>query len=212
MFIRSVAACLMLLAAFSAPAQDLDPVLAGTQIRVRVAAAPLSADRQLRATAGATTTTVDANGPGGEVVVTITDAIDPALQTELDALEKKEAKLLHKVWVAPDFSEAFDNLELIAVKKGGDPAKDKIVHRHFAQNLDHDHFGKDGGMQKYLAARKPIVAMTQAASYLLSRETFSTIPPYLLDSMQCMVSDSTGIPPKYATAAGFTQATHGKFA
>jgi hypothetical protein len=30
--------------------------------------------------------------------------------------------------------------------------------------------------------------------------------------MQFMVSDSTGIPPKYATAAGFTQETYGKFA
>lgn len=133
-------------------------------------------------------------------------------QTELDSLEKKEATLLNKVWVAPDFSEAFDNLELVAVKKGGDPQKDRIVHRHFAQNLDDDHFGKDEGMKKYLGARKPICAMTKAASYLLWRDNFSTIRQYLLDSMVFMVSDSTGIPPKYATAAGFTQEAYGKFA
>ena len=132
-------------------------------------------------------------------------------QTELTALEKKEAKLLNKVWVAPDFSEAFDNLELIAVKKGGDPQKDRIVHRHFAQNLDDDHFGKDDGMKGYLKQRTPIVAMTKAASYLLWRDQFSTIRNYLLDNMQFMVSDSTGIPPKFASKAGFAQETYGKF-
>ncbi len=133
-------------------------------------------------------------------------------QTELDELQKKEAKLLNKVWVAPDFSEAFDNLELIAVKKGGDPVKDRIVHRHFAQNLDDSHFGKDEGMKNYLKARTPIVAMTKAASYLLWRDQFSTIRNYLLENMQFMVSDSTGIPPKFATKAGFTQEAYGKFA
>lgn len=132
-------------------------------------------------------------------------------QTELTELEKKEAKLLNKVWVAPDFSEAFDNLELIAMKKGGDPVKDRIVHRHFAQNLDDDHFGKDEGMKNYLKARTPIVAMTKAASYLLWRDAFSTIRNYLLDHMLFMVSDSTGIPPKFATRAGFVQETYGKF-
>ena len=38
-------------------------------------------------------------------------------KTELEGLEKKEAKLLHKSWVSPDFSEAFDNIELVFVKK-----------------------------------------------------------------------------------------------
>ncbi len=132
-------------------------------------------------------------------------------QPELESLEKKEAKLLHRVWVEPDFSEAFDNLELIAVKRGGDPTKDRIIHRHFAQNLDNDHFGKDEGMKNYLKARSPIVAMTKAASYLLWRDTFSAIRNYLLENMVFMVSDSTGIPPKFALAAGFTQEAYGKF-
>ena len=133
-------------------------------------------------------------------------------QADLDDMEKNEAKLLNKVWVAPDFSEAFDNLELIAVKKGGDPTKDRITHRHFAQNLDDDHFGKDEGMKNYLKARTPIVAMTKAASYLLWRDNFSSIRNYLLDNMMFMVSDSTGIPPKFATKAGFVQEAYGKFA
>lgn len=132
-------------------------------------------------------------------------------KTELDTLEKKEAKLLHKVWVAPDFSEAFDNLELVAVKKGGDPQKDRIVHRHFAQNLDDDHFGKDEGMKNYLKARTPICAMTKAASYLLWREAFSTVRDWLLESAVVMVSDSTGIPPRHWTQRGCTVAAYGKF-
>lgn len=130
----------------------------------------------------------------------------------LAALEKKEATLLHKSWVSPDFSEAFDNLELVFVKKGADPKTAARVHRHFAQNLDDDHFGKDTAMQAYLNARKPIVAMTKAASYLLWRDNFATIRNYLLDHMEFMVSDSTGIPPKFAKKAGFTQETYGTFA
>lgn len=131
--------------------------------------------------------------------------------TELATLEAKEAPLLHKVWVAPDFSEAFDNLELVFVKKGEDPKTQARVHRHFAMNLDDDHFGKDTAMQAYLNARKPICAMTKAASYLLWRDNFSTIRNYLLEHMEFMVSDSTGIPPKFAKKAGFSQEAFGKY-
>lgn len=127
---------------------------------------------------------------------------------ELTALEKAEAKLLRTGWVAPDFSEAFDNLELVAQRKSDGK---QLVHRHFAQNLDDEHFGKDTAMQAYLRARKPVVAMTKAASYLLWRDAFSTIRGYLLDHMVFMVSDSTGVPPRFATAAGFTQEAYGRF-
>jgi hypothetical protein len=131
---------------------------------------------------------------------------------ELAALEKKEARLLHQSWVSPDFSQAFDNLELVFVKRGEDPATRARVHRHFAQNLDDKHFGKDGPMRAYLAARKPIAAMTKAASYLLWRDDFSVIRTYLLEHMEFMVSDSTGIPPHLATKAGFVQDAYGRFA
>ncbi len=131
---------------------------------------------------------------------------------ELGTLEKKEAPLLHKSWVSPDFSEAFDNLELVFVKKGDDPKTQARVHRHFAQNLDDEHFGKDTAMQAYLNSRKNIVAMTKAASYLLWRDNFSTIRSYLLTHMDFMVSDSTGVPVKFAKKAGFSQQAYGTFA
>ena len=131
---------------------------------------------------------------------------------DVAALEKKEAKLLHQSWVSPDFSAAFDNLELVFVKRGEDPATQARVHRHFAQNLDDRHFGQDAAMQAYLRARKPISAMTKAASYLLWRDDFKAIRGYLLEHMEFMVSDSTGIPPRYATRAGFVQDAYGRFA
>lgn len=132
-------------------------------------------------------------------------------KVELDATEAQTAELLHKKWVPPDFSAAFDNLELVFVKKGEDPKTAARVHRHFPQNLDDDHFGKDTAMQAYLNGKKPVVAMTKAASYLLWRDNFSTIRNWLLANMEFMVSDSTGIPPKFAKEAGFTQEAFGTF-
>lgn len=129
-------------------------------------------------------------------------------KTELESLELKEAKLLHRSWVSPDFSEAFDNLELTFVKKGDTAQK---IHRHFAENLDDNHFGKDEPLKAYLETRGPIVAMTKAASYLLWRDNFSIIRAFLLGHMQFMVSDSTGIPVKFAKKAGFEQQAFGQF-
>src|SRR5204863_8942777 len=83
---------------------------------------------------------------------------------DIAAVEGKEGKLLRAGWTAPDFSEAFDNCELVFVKKGADPKKEAKVHRHFAKNLDDDHVGADEPLQKYLDARGRICAMTKAAS------------------------------------------------
>lgn len=132
-------------------------------------------------------------------------------KAELDATQAQTGELLHKKWVSPDFSAAFDNLELRFVKKGEDPKTGARVHHHFPQNLDDDHFGKDTAMQAYLSSKKPVVAMTKAASYLLWRDNFSVIRNWLLANMEFMVSDSTGIPPKFAKEAGFTQEAFGTF-
>ena len=53
--------------------------------------------------------------------------------------------------------------------------------------------------------------MTKAASYLLWRNSFSWVRNYLLEHMEFMVSDSTGIPPAFATPAGFEQRAFGTF-
>ena len=53
--------------------------------------------------------------------------------------------------------------------------------------------------------------MTKAASYLLWLDDFSLIRNYLLARMDWMISDSTGILPRHAQAAGFEQLTYGRF-
>ena len=130
-------------------------------------------------------------------------------QAEIDALSKKIAKKKKGGWVDTDFSEAFTNMELTFRKKG-DASAPLVLHRHFAANLANNAF--DGGpLQKHLAAKGPIAAMTKAASYLLWLGGFSKIRDYLTENMVWMASDATGIPPKAAKKAGFKQTTYGAF-
>jgi hypothetical protein len=133
-------------------------------------------------------------------------------QADITAVEKENAKLLRAVWTAPDFSRAFSNSEIVFVKRGEDPAKGTRVHRHIAFDLSDGGLAKNPGLLAWLKAKGPVVAMTKAASYLLWNDAFSTIRGYLLQHMVFMVSDSTGIPPRLAKAAGFTQETWGTFA
>ncbi len=130
-------------------------------------------------------------------------------QPEYDALTKKIAKKVKHGWVDTDFSEAFNNMEL-TFRKAGDPKAPLIVHRHFAANLANKAF-KDSPLHKHLLAKGKIVALTKAASYLIWNDGFSAIRDYLLENMVWMASDSTGIPPRFAKKAGFTQKTFGTF-
>lgn len=131
-------------------------------------------------------------------------------EQDIAAHEKDNARLLRSGWTSPDFSPVFSNAELTFVRKGGDPKTEARVHRHFAENLDDAHFGKDA-LKKHLESKGRIVAMTKAASYLLWRDNFSAIRNYLLDHMEFMMSDSTGIPPSYVAEKGFEQQAFGKF-
>lgn len=130
--------------------------------------------------------------------------------TEIAQAEQRTAKLLRGQWTAPDFSVAFSNSELVFVKKGEDPRTQARVHRHIAADLS-DPAVRKTGIVKFLAAKGPVVAMTKAASYLLWRDDFSDVRNYLLGHMVFMLSDSTGIPPRYARKAGFAQETYGQF-
>lgn len=131
---------------------------------------------------------------------------------DIAAVEKENAKLLRGQWTAPDFSRAFSNSELVFVRKGGDPAREARTHRHIAFDLSDGGLKKNPGVLAFLGAKGPVAAMTKAASYLLWNDAFSSIRGYLLKHMVFMVSDSTGIPPRIAKAAGFTQETWGRFA
>jgi hypothetical protein len=129
---------------------------------------------------------------------------------EIEALQGQEAKLLRGKWTEPDFSMAFSNSELTFVKKGEDPATAARVHRHIAWDLSDAAIAKTG-IIAHLDGKGPIAAMTKAASYLLWRDDFSRVRKYLLGHMTLMISDSTGIPPRWATPAGFVQETYGSF-
>jgi len=85
------------------------------------------------------------------------------------------------------------------------------VYRHFAANLDDSHFHANGPLALYLAGKGRVAALIKAASYLLWFDAFSHIRAYLLDHAVWMLSDSTGIPPSLARAAGFEQDTYGLF-
>ncbi len=101
----------------------------------------------------------------------------------------------------------FANSEIRFRKPGG-----KIqVHRHIQQDLSDKALTKDGRVLAYLEAKGKVAGMTKAASYLLSWDSFSKMRDYLLGHVVWMVSDATGIAPKWGTPAGFEYETYGGF-
>jgi hypothetical protein len=113
----------------------------------------------------------------------------------------KNAKALRKL---------FENAEL-RFRRAGDGGNPVQVLRHIAFNLDDDHMRADPALLAYLNARGEVAAMTKAASHLLWSSHFSLMRGWLLEHSDWMVSDSTGISPRFAKAAGFTQETYGRF-
>ncbi len=130
-------------------------------------------------------------------------------ESEISRLDSTLAQRKSKRWVDTDYSVAFSNMEL-GFRKRGQPNAPVRIHRHIAANLDDDHFAASS-LRAHLMKKGKVAAMTKAASYLLWRRSFSAIRTYLLDHMAFMISDSTGIPPRFARAAGFVQRTYGAF-
>lgn len=123
-------------------------------------------------------------------------------QDEIDAITETDWDKRNK---------AFGNVELQFVRTD-DPDGKVRIYRHIQGNLDDEHLAADGRILAHLRAKGPISVMTKAASFLLWWDSFSTIRDHLLDNMEWMVSDATGIPPSYAEPRGFEQETWGKFA
>jgi hypothetical protein len=108
----------------------------------------------------------------------------------------------------------FSNAE-VQFKKGSGRVQ---VWRHIRANLGNETSkGIGNGLKadprvlRHLEAKGPVAGMTKAASYLLSWETFSLMRDYLVKNVVWMVSDATGVPPKWGKAAGFTYETYGVF-
>ena len=105
-------------------------------------------------------------------------------------------------------NRGFGSVELRFRKVG---SKREQVYRHILANLDNQHLAAWDAPLKHLAKKGKVAAMTKAASYLLSFGDFSMIRKYLLDHVEWMVSDTTGIPPSYGTPAGFEYESHGEW-
>ena len=85
------------------------------------------------------------------------------------------------------------------------------VFRHIAADLSDAQLKKDNRVLQHLRAKLKFLAMTKAASYLLWWDSFSMIRQTLADGAVFMISDSTGFPPAFAKAQGFSQTTYGQF-
>jgi hypothetical protein len=109
-----------------------------------------------------------------------------------------------------DRANPFANVE-IAFRPRLHPEAPLRVYRHVAHNLDDTHFHANGPLALYLVAKDRVAALIKAASYLLWFDAFSHIRAYLLDHAVWMLSDSTGVSPSQARAAGFEQETYGLF-
>jgi hypothetical protein len=83
--------------------------------------------------------------------------------------------------------------------------------RHISFNLDDEHLHADPALLAYLDRLGRVSAMTKAASHLLWSNHFSLIRGWLTGHVEWMASDSTGLPPRVASAAGFVQDTYGTF-
>jgi hypothetical protein len=130
-------------------------------------------------------------GPDGSVVY--------VRQSDIDATKRPSS-----------LAALFNDVEL-RFRTAGDPAAPVQVLRHIAFDLDDSHLKQDSSLLAHLGAKGKVAAMTKAASHLLWNDHFSLIRRYLIDHTDWMISDSTGIPPRYATAAGFVQDTYGTF-
>jgi len=111
-------------------------------------------------------------------------------------------------WRDPNFAAAFRNVELRFHKIGETTEQ---VHRHIAWNLGNKELAAQPGLLRHLEAKGKVTMIVKGASYLLWEQDFSTMRKYILDHLAFMLSDSTGIPPMYATPAGMVLEPYGKF-
>jgi hypothetical protein len=103
---------------------------------------------------------------------------------------------------------ALANVEIKFKKIGG---KKEQTFRHLVANLDDQHLKKSPLALEHLTKKGRVAAMTKAASFLLMFDGFNTMRKYIIDNVDWMVSDATGLSPKYGKTVGFEYETHGTF-
>lgn len=137
------------------------------------------------------------------------DELDARQAAILEARKKKTSpKYTKHFW--REQSSAFANVEIV-YRPRGDATAPTRVYRHILANLDNAHLAADDRLLEHLRAKGSVAVMTKAASFLLWWDDFSKIRDHLLAHTAWMLSDASGIPPRYAEAAGFEQLTYGDF-
>ncbi|MEO8549947.1 MAG: hypothetical protein ABI678_08230 [Kofleriaceae bacterium] len=130
-------------------------------------------------------------------------------QGDIAYLTDKDVETAEKIVDAGPRNREFANVELRFHKTG---SKHEQVYRHILANLDDAHLKKDPAALAHLEKKGHVAGMTKAASYLLTFDEFKKMRQYVIDHVDWMVSDSTGLAPTYGTPAGFEYEAHGEFA
>ena len=127
---------------------------------------------------------------------------------EADIVATRKKKHSKHFWY--EQTSAFANVE-ITFRPRGDANAAPRVYRHILANLDNAHLTADNRLLEHLKAKGKVSVMTKAASFLLWWDDFSQIRDHLLSHTAWMISDASGIPPRYVQPAGFEQVTYGDF-
>jgi hypothetical protein len=146
--------------------------------------------------------------PDGSIKYLTSDELDQRAREIAEKGDHKPKKITH-YWY--EQTSAFANVEIQFRPRGDDKAPLR-TYRHILANLDDPHMKTDDRVLEHLALKGKVSVMTKAASFLLWFDDFSMIRNYLLEHIAWMISDASGIPPRYAGPAGFEQITYGDFA
>ncbi len=122
-------------------------------------------------------------------------------------LTAEDIKKLDAIANVTNRNREYGNVELRFRKQGGR----EQVYRHLLANVDDAHLKSTPATLLHLQKKGRISAMTKAASYLLTFDNFNTMRKFLIDHVEWMVSDSTGLAPKYGTPAGFEYEMWGQY-
>lgn len=126
------------------------------------------------------------------------------------AIANKGSTKKHSMHFWYEQTSAFANVEIQFRPRGDDKAPLR-TYRHILANLDNAHNKADARVIAHLESKGKVAVMTKAASFLLWWDDFSTVRDYLLAHAAWMISDASGIPPRYADPAGFEEITFGDF-
>jgi len=133
-----------------------------------------------------------------------------AREAEIVANRRAQQTKKHSKHFWYEQTTAFANVE-ITFRPRGDTKATLRVYRHILANLDDAHLKADPRLLEHLRKKGTVSVMTKAASFLLWWDDFSQIRDQLLAHTAWMISDASGIPPRYAGPAGFEQITYGDF-